>query len=208
MIARSGNTPLARPTLGRRYAGLIAGLATLALLGGGTVLAQGGGLTLPWSRVANGGATALSSGSLTLSGTFGQAEAGRVTSGNLTLTGGFWGETAPAQPPPHTRPNVGVVVAPVAAGRLRATIAARDAACTHNNQLVSIHVTRTDNATVDVGTRTGASGDFVESFPAGPPETAVFVNRVTPGRASTVQLIVTDGCGDWPTFVGGGPNAF
>jgi hypothetical protein len=31
---------------------------------------------------------------------------------------------------------------------------------------------------------------------------------VTDGQASTVELVVTDGCGDWPTFVGGGPNAF
>ena len=34
------------------------------------------------------------------------------------------------------------------------------------------------------------------------------VRRVTDGQASTVELVVTDGCGDWPTFVGGGPNAF
>jgi hypothetical protein len=34
------------------------------------------------------------------------------------------------------------------------------------------------------------------------------VVRTTPGVASTVHLVVTDGCGAWPTFVGGGPSAF
>jgi hypothetical protein len=31
---------------------------------------------------------------------------------------------------------------------------------------------------------------------------------VTNGTAATAELTVTDGCGDWPTFVGGGPGAF
>jgi hypothetical protein len=34
------------------------------------------------------------------------------------------------------------------------------------------------------------------------------VNRVTPGVASTVRFVVTDGCGTWNSFAGGGPNAF
>ena len=35
--------------------------------------------------------------------------------------------------------------------------------------------------------------------------TAVFtVERVVPGEAVTVPFTVVDGCGEWPTFVGGG----
>ena len=34
------------------------------------------------------------------------------------------------------------------------------------------------------------------------------LHRVHDGQASTVALVVTDGCGDWPTFFGGGPTAF
>jgi hypothetical protein len=34
------------------------------------------------------------------------------------------------------------------------------------------------------------------------------LNRATLGQAAMVELVVTDGCGDWPTFVGGGPSAF
>ena len=33
------------------------------------------------------------------------------------------------------------------------------------------------------------------------------VVRTNPGP-TTVSLVVHDGCGTWPTFVGGGPNAF
>jgi hypothetical protein len=35
-----------------------------------------------------------------------------------------------------------------------------------------------------------------------------FVRRTNAGVASTVPLTVTDVCGAWPTFVGGGPSAF
>ena len=34
-----------------------------------------------------------------------------------------------------------------------------------------------------------------------------YVRRLAPG-AVTVPLFVTDECGAWETFVGGGPNAF
>jgi hypothetical protein len=33
------------------------------------------------------------------------------------------------------------------------------------------------------------------------------VSRVTAGQATTIPLIVVDGCGEWPTFVGGGASA-
>ena len=46
------------------------------------------------------------------------------------------------------------------------------------------------------------------TLPAGAQSVALLVTRVTPGVATTVQMIVTDGCGDWPTFAGGGPSAF
>jgi hypothetical protein len=35
-----------------------------------------------------------------------------------------------------------------------------------------------------------------------------FVNRGPANQATTVHLTITDGCGAWPTFVGGGPDAF
>jgi hypothetical protein len=34
------------------------------------------------------------------------------------------------------------------------------------------------------------------------------VRRATAGQGTTVPLVVTDSCGEWPTLVGGGPGAF
>lgn len=95
----------------------------------------------------------------------------------------------------------------VTPGRLQVTVTARDAACNPNNALVSLHFIRTDNAIVDVGPLSGQSGDFTVPL-QGQAQLTFFVNRVNAGQASTVSLLVTDGCGEWPTFVGGGPGAF
>jgi hypothetical protein len=37
---------------------------------------------------------------------------------------------------------------------------------------------------------------------------AFTVRRTTAGQAAQVPFVVVDGCGEWPSFVGGGPNAF
>jgi hypothetical protein len=88
------------------------------------------------------------------------------------------------------------------------TIAANSNPSIPSNLLTHLQFTATDNATVNVGTLTGQSGSF--PVPVAPPAAQVsfVVQRVTPGQAATVHLVVTDGCGTWPTFVGGGPTAF
>jgi hypothetical protein len=50
-----------------------------------------------------------------------------------------------------------------------------------------------------------------KSFPLGafsstPPTFGFYVRRVGSGTAGTVPFVVTDNCGDWPTFVGRGPS--
>ncbi len=120
--------------------------------------------------------------------------------------------TPAGTPTPFPRPDVGVQVAPAVSPtgthRLRVTLTPRDAGCAQgNNQLRALHFTRTDNAAVDVGSVVGGSGDFTVPAVQSGPLTFV-VNRVAAGLATTVQLIVSDGCGDWPTFVGGGASAF
>jgi N-acetylneuraminic acid mutarotase len=119
--------------------------------------------------------------------------------------------TATPSATPYPRPGVGVGVTP-AGGTLQATITARDAGCAQgNNQLQAIRVTRLVNATVDVATvpvtaiSTAPQSVPLPSHPAAIP---LMVHRVMPGQATSVELVVTDGCGDWPTFVGGGPSAF
>jgi hypothetical protein len=65
-----------------------------------------------------------------------------------------------------------------------------------------------DGATVTFanGTTTGANGATF-TLPASQKQTTFTVTRIRPG-AVTVPFIVTDSCGEWPTFVGGGPTAF
>lgn len=113
--------------------------------------------------------------------------------------------TPTATPTPRTQ--VGVSVAPSVGGRLLSTITARSGGCAPDNQLVSLHFTQTDNALVTIGSQVDRGGDFTVPVPPNTPAVSFTVRRVSPGPA-TVQLIVTDGCGTWPTFVGGGPEAF
>jgi hypothetical protein len=64
---------------------------------------------------------------------------------------------------------------------------------------------------VDIGTSpvtTVTTAPQSVGLPGRPASIALTVHRVTAGQAATVELIVTDGCGTWPTFVGGGPSAF
>jgi hypothetical protein len=96
-------------------------------------------------------------------------------------------------------------------GQLQATLVARDAGCPQgNNKLIALRFTKLTNATVDVpgvGTITTASNTPIP-LPGQPAAISLTVHRVTAGQAVTAELTVTDGCGDWPTFVGGGASAF
>ena len=93
---------------------------------------------------------------------------------------------------------------------LRATLAARDAGCTPNNRIRALRFTRLTNATVEVPglplVAAPSSGALLLAAPV--PSLTLTVHRLESGQAATVELVVTDACGDWPTFVGGGPSAF
>jgi hypothetical protein len=114
-------------------------------------------------------------------------------------------------PTPFPIPNVGVQVTP-GGGTLQTTITARDAGCAQgNNQLFSLQFTRLANATVDVATSpvtTVSAAPTTATLSGHPPSIQLTVRRPASGQAATVELTVTDGCGTWPTFVGGGPTAF
>jgi hypothetical protein len=61
---------------------------------------------------------------------------------------------------------------------------------------------------------TGSQGNrtqpFAVSISAGPEPAALqFTVRRLPGASkATVRLVVVDGCGEWSTLVGGGPDAW
>ena len=73
---------------------------------------------------------------------------------------------------------------------------------------VDVHAAGTPNAIRSI-TPTRLPGNAVlESQPAISGADATFVLRRTGPSAVTLPFTVADACGDWPTFVGGGPTAF
>ncbi|HZS02765.1 MAG TPA: hypothetical protein VFE37_28900 [Chloroflexota bacterium] len=114
----------------------------------------------------------------------------------------------PTPPPCSPRPPLSVAATPTGDGGLRVTLSATTNASTPTNRLVRM----LGGLSTNVGTVAGDFGvqppPFDYTFPAGTRQTTLVVRRATPGQAATLRLVVVDGCGDWPTFVGGGPSAF
>jgi hypothetical protein len=106
------------------------------------------------------------------------------------------------------RPAVGVTAVPDGSARLRVTISAGTGSAVPGNRLFQIRATIPANARVDmVGGTSNLSGQ--QSLPIGNgTQPVVFVVRRTSPGAVTIPLVVTDTCGEWKTFVGGGPTAF
>jgi uncharacterized protein (DUF1501 family) len=98
------------------------------------------------------------------------------------------------------RPNVSVTAVGVGPDRLQAALVPTG----QINGVRSVRITRADNGTVDIGQQTGLGTGAVVNFPLNTNSLTVFVNRTTPGSPTTVHFQVTDACGSWQTFVGGG----
>ncbi len=166
-----------------------------------TILAAG--VITVYGKMPSGGGTATATATRTPTGT-----ATRTPTQTRTRT-----PTPTATPVP--RPNVGVGVAPSGAGRLQVTLQARNVGCAVSNLLQSVQF----EGLVPGNARVlwpGVAQPIVSDppgplpVPGGVSPFQFTVERVNPG-ATTVRLIVTDGCGPnmpWPTFVGGGLNAF
>jgi hypothetical protein len=110
------------------------------------------------------------------------------------------------------RPSVLLNVTPTSGGRLAVTVAAQSNSAVVNNAILRLTFGGTppqgsSNDVVEIN-GTSQSGSFV--IVPSPPATALgfFVRQADPSQPTTVQLIVRDRCGDWPTFVGGGLSAF
>jgi streptogramin lyase len=89
------------------------------------------------------------------------------------------------------RPRVTVTSSTLGNGRLQVSVGASGG----GNTIRSISLGTVQNATVEAQPIiTGADASFI-------------VKRTAPGVV-TLPFTVVDGCGEWKTFVGGGPNAF
>src|SRR5262249_59586585 len=74
---------------------------------------------------------------------------------------------------------------------------------------VTLRFGQATGALIDVpGQPAGQTGNFTVTLPPNTTSTAFVVRQAAAGQAATVPLTVTDLCGDWPTVVGGGPQAF
>jgi CSLREA domain-containing protein len=125
-----------------------------------------------------------------------------VRSQTLPGGGGPGGSGTPSCSP---RPPVGVNVQKQN-GILLVTVAATGA----DNGLRAVRFDSFGGAIVDVGSQQNRTAPFAVSIPAGQEPTALqFTVRRQPGaQSATVRLVVFDGCGEWSTVVGGGPNAW
>jgi hypothetical protein len=94
----------------------------------------------------------------------------------------------------------------VGGGKLLAHIEATPFSTQQPNALRAVRFGTFQNARVTLNGQTVTSGQ-VFTVPAGSSAVDFTVERVTPGQPTTVPLTLVDGCGEWPTFVGGGTGA-
>ena len=122
-------------------------------------------------------------------------------------------QTVPLPPPSSNRavrPRTAVQTQPLGGGRLQVTVEVGRPATAPNNIVRKVQVPRAENVQVEIQGRTlGAAGGSVT--PTSPTQCLPFTVARQPAGAPatvTVPVIVTDDCGEWNTFVGGGPTAF
>jgi lysophospholipase L1-like esterase len=101
------------------------------------------------------------------------------------------------------RPRVALATARDGAGRLRTTLAATGAM----NALREVRVGDARNATVEIDGRAVPANSGV-TLTATSAAVWATVTRLRAGQVVHVPLVVADLCGNWSTFVGGGPTAF
>jgi hypothetical protein len=88
------------------------------------------------------------------------------------------------------------------------TVIAGTAPATPANRLLSLQVTVPVNARVDIPNGPqNQGGTFGLPIGDGTQPIVFFVRRIGPGGI-TVPLVAVDTCGSWPSFVGGGQDAF
>ena len=109
--------------------------------------------------------------------------------------------------PTECAPRPRVQAAPAPAGRkLQAHVESTPLNTQQTNPLKQLKFGTFQNAKVTLNGQTIASGQTV-AVPAAATTINFAVERATPGQATTVPFTVVDGCGEWPTFVGGGTAA-
>jgi uncharacterized protein YkwD len=105
------------------------------------------------------------------------------------------------------RPAFSVRSRTTAAGVLEVTVTAGAVTGPTRNSLAAIGIGSVLNGTVDVNGYGRAAAGTTVRLASGSQQATFVVRRTTPGAAITVPLVLTDGCGEWRTFVGAGASA-
>jgi hypothetical protein len=126
-----------------------------------------------------------------------------------TITAGASDETYVATfSPRRVRPNVVLALIPDRQGGLHVAVRAGTSDLLPANWLHGLSFGAATNARIDAGGNQSMPGNFAVDLPTGARQTAFTVRRAVAGASTTIPLLVTDRCGEWRTFVGGGPGAF
>jgi hypothetical protein len=123
------------------------------------------------------------------------APEGQVAAANATFT------VNPCSP----RPAVTQAVAP-GGGRLNVTVRPGNPGDFNVNRLLHLDFRSATNALITIGGQTRRA-PFVVDLAPGVESISFTVQRETANVTTHLSFIVTDECGTWPTFVGGGPRA-
>jgi hypothetical protein len=105
------------------------------------------------------------------------------------------------------RPQVIVQATVAGLGRLHISVSTTSEPGASVNRLQRLRFERLENASVDIRDRLDRRTPFVIELSEQPTQADFFVNRNTPS-AFTVHFVAEDDCGEWPTFVGAGLDAF
>jgi len=138
---------------------------------------------------------------------FGEDEAGELYV--VTFGGQIFRLLQAASPPAANcsqRPRIAVQSIRTASGTLQVTLTATNSASVTGNVLQSLAFNHILNASVTIGAQANQVNPFTVSFAPGTTTTQFTATRITSGQAMQVDFGVTDRCGLWQTFVGGGPT--
>jgi glucose/arabinose dehydrogenase len=127
----------------------------------------------------------------------------------VVALGGSIFRVAQAASPPvadcRVRPKVTLQTTQTAAGTLRVILTANDSTTVTNNVLQNIAFNHIVNGSVTIGTQDNRTSPFTVNLPTGSTSAQFTATRAQAGKALHVDFSVTDRCGPWQTFVGGGP---
>lgn len=126
--------------------------------------------------------------------------------GSACDIGAYEAPTTPSCTAP--RPNV-MTATGIGSGSLTVTIQAQSSPNAPGNSLSQLNFQSFAGGVVDLpGGQQGLATPGPVSLPAGTTTTQFNVRRNPGAQAATISLTVTDNCGSWATFVGGGASAF